>query len=341
MSRLLLHAPNVHMGGGLVLLKELLSAKNIDWVWGNLDVRVSEMLIQPLGMKCYFVKPSIVSRLIAEFRLMITARSNDVVLCFHGMPPLLPLRGHVIVFQQNRHYLELDRSLIFPGFTRLRINIERLICRYFKRNVHEYIVQTPSMQSAVSDWHGDNPKVRIIPFMQPVAIQEFYSESINGYDFIYIADGLPHKNHRKLLMAWTLLAQEGIYPSLGLTLSEADVSLQREIAEAIVKYHLKIVNIGIQPHEVILKLYRSARALVFPSTSESFGLPLVEASRMGLPIIASELDFIRDVCLPVQTFDPSSPVSIARAIKRFLNITNEPIQIRSADEFLAELLSAG
>jgi len=341
MGRLLLHAPNVHTGGGFVLLKELLAAKSIDWTWGNLDIRTSETFIQPSGMTCHFVKPLILSRLIAEFRLLITARPNDLVLCFHGMPPLFPVRGHVIVFQQNRNYLGLDCSSIFSGFTRLRVEFERLICRHLKRNVHEYIVQTPSMQSAVSHWHGGNPRVRIIPFMQPVATQAFYDASTNVYDFIYIADGSPHKNHRNLLSAWTLLAKEGIYPSLGLTLSAADVSLQREVAEAVVKYHLKIVNIGIQPHEAILTLYRRARALVFPSISESFGLPLVEATRMGLPIIASELDFIRDVCVPVQTFDPSSPVSIARAIKRFLNITNESIQIRSADEFLTELLSAG
>ena len=39
---------------------------------------------------------------------------------------------------------------------------------------------------------------------------------------------------------------------------------------------------------------------------ESFGLPLLEASSIDLPIIASESDYVRDVCEPAQTFDPNS-----------------------------------
>ncbi len=59
-------------------------------------------------------------------------------------------------------------------------------------------------------------------------------------------------------------------------------------------------------------------ALIFPSKTESLGLPLIEAASAGLPIIASELDFVRDVCVPNETFDPYSSTSISRAVKRLL-----------------------
>ena len=80
--------------------------------------------------------------------------------------------------------------------------------------------------------------------------------------------------------------------------------------------------------------------MIFPSTSESFGLPLIEATHAGLPILASELDYVRDVCSPVQTFDPTSPVSIARAVKRFLAAPEPALQLRSPQEFWRELLGA-
>jgi hypothetical protein len=32
--------------------------------------------------------------------------------------------------------------------------------------------------------------------------------------FLYVASGEPHKNHRNLVEAWTLLAEEGIKPGL-------------------------------------------------------------------------------------------------------------------------------
>lgn len=46
---------------------------------------------------------------------------------------------------------------------------------------------------------------------------------------------------------------------------------------------------------------------------------------------------MRDVCEPVQTFDPLSAVSMARAVQRFLgapSVTVEPVR---AEEFLAAL----
>jgi hypothetical protein len=54
--------------------------------------------------------------------------------------------------------------------------------------------------------------------------------------------------------------------------------------------------------------------------------------------LASELDFVRDVIEPVETFDPDSPTSIARAVKRFLGKVDPPIPIGSAKEFLYEVL---
>ena len=42
-------------------------------------------------------------------------------------------------------------------------------------------------------------------------------------------------------------------------------------------------------------MYKLIDALVFPSTIETFGLPLIEAASMGKPIIASDLDYAREV----------------------------------------------
>ena len=105
----------------------------------------------------------------------------------------------------------------------------------------------------------------------------------------------------------------------------------------IANHDLKISNIGEVSHDEIINLYRSSTALIFPSTIESFGLPLLEASQLSLPIIASEKDFVRDVCTPVQTFDPQSPISISRAIKRFLKKSKQTQQIFTSSEFLNKI----
>jgi glycosyltransferase involved in cell wall biosynthesis len=74
--------------------------------------------------------------------------------------------------------------------------------------------------------------------------------------------------------------------------------------------------------------------LIYPSQLESFGLPLVEAVSLGLDVIASELDYVRDVVYPVQTFDPTSALSIARAVKRYCGLTDPAFQLNSPAEFL-------
>jgi glycosyltransferase involved in cell wall biosynthesis len=154
------------------------------------------------------------------------------------------------------------------------------------------------------------------------------------WDFVYVADGGAHKNHETLLKSWIHLAQAGIRPSLALTLSKRDQHLWDAIKDASRRHDLKISNLGAIPHKEVLDLYTRTRALVYPSLSESFGLPLIEARTVGLPILAGELDFVRDVCVPVETFDPTSHVSIARAVRRYLQAADAPAPLASASDFL-------
>lgn len=64
--------------------------------------------------------------------------------------------------------------------------------------------------------------------------------------------------------------------------------------------------------------YRNARALVFPSYVEGFGLPLVEAMQRGLPVMASDIPVFRELGGDfVAYFDLNTPDSLARLITQF------------------------
>ena len=65
-----------------------------------------------------------------------------------------------------------------------------------------------------------------------------------------------------------------------------------------------------QPIFVINKIYEITDFLIFPSLNESLGLPLIESSIYGIPIIASDLDYVYDVCKPLMTFNPFSETDI-------------------------------
>lgn len=339
-GRLLLYAPNVHTGGGLVLLQALLAAWPTERplvAW--LDARARERLAVPAGAAVQWVQASAGSRLGAEVSLASAGTAKDRLLCFHGLPPLMRNAAPVWLFQQNRNYLGQVPLAAFGWKTRQRLRFEQAISRWLRYRVARYWVQTPSMARAVQDWYGpEKADIRVLPFAPPAP--ESLPAAGKAWDFIFVADGEAHKNHRSLVEAWRLLAEQGLHPTLALTLSDRDAGLAAWVQSQAGEHGLKISNLGPRSHEEVLALYRSAKALVFPSKGESFGLPLIEARQAGLPILAGELDFVRDVCEPVQTFDPASAVSIARAVKRFLGQGEAPLQPARAADFLQALFDA-
>ncbi|WP_457445532.1 glycosyltransferase [Roseateles sp. P5_E4] len=336
-GRLLLYAPNVHTGGGFVLLQALLVAwpqerPLVAW----LDARARERLSVPEGASVQWVQASAGSRLGAELSLASAGTAQDRVLCFHGLPPLMRNAAPVWLFQQNRNYLGQVPLAAFGWKTRQRLRFEQAVSRWLRQRVARYWVQTPSMARAVQDWYGlERADIRVLPFAPPAP--ESLPAADAAWDFIYVADGEAHKNHRTLIEAWRLLAEQGLRPTLALTLSDRDAGLAAWVQAQATDHDLKITSLGMRSHAEILARYRGAKALVFPSKGESFGLPLIEARQAGLPILAGELDFVRDVCVPAQTFDPNSAVSIARAVKRFLGEAEAPLEPARAADFLQAL----
>lgn len=341
--RIIFYAPNVHTGGGLVLLREMLAAWPADRsLVAYLDARARAALSIREDFTIRWVTPTLAGRLTAEIGLGRVCRSEDDVFCFHGLPPLfVGVRGLVRVFQQNKLCLDSTPLNRFPWRTRLRIFAERLISRWFRFRVAEYIVQTGAMQRALLDWYGsrtaDRPRVTVFPFAE----RRDAAPPRGGektYDFVYVSDGSAHKNHQTLLRAWIRLAQDGFRPSLALTLGTRDERLIADITRSSAEHGLAITNVGVLDRSGIMHLYAASRALIFPSVSESFGLPLVEASHLGLPILASELDYVREVCAPTETFDPQSEVSIARAVRRFLGSPEPRLLVKDASAFLTEVI---
>lgn len=346
--RLFIHATNVHQGGGRTLLSGLLDAVQRGYqVVSLLDNRMTLFADIPENLTIKFVVPSIWQRFRAEWWLAQNAQPQDTILCFGNLPPLFRTAGRVIVLIQNRYLID-DVSLNgFPLKARLRLQIERWWLSARAVNASAFVVQTPSMEAILrSSGKARGKPVYVLPF---VSVSEGYQRSLTrpqpqpgkgaSGTFLYVGSGEPHKNHRQLIEAWCLLAQEGLFPALWLTLDgHANADLCAWIAQKKQNFGLNLRNLGRQSHEQIKQLYTQVEALIFPSTFESFGIPLIEARQAGLAVIASELDFVRDVLDPEQVFDPQSPVSIARAVKRFMGASEEALPLLNAAEFMNSLL---
>ena len=348
-TTLYLQAMNVHQGGGRALLVPLLEAILSDQpVVALLDRRMVLPPNLPDNLTVRWVAPTLLGRWRAERWLKHVVSEHDAVLCFGNLPPLNSLKGKVMVFVQNRFLIEPVTLRTFPLPTRLRLWMERFWLLRFANNVDDFIVQTPSMRRLLAAKLGvAESAVRVLPFAA-VQICAHKSEEAaltvsmpaeKTVDFTYPASGDPHKNHRRLIEAWSILAGEGIFPSLCITLDNVkypDLCAWIDARKKLLG--LNIINLGFLPQDDLLKEYRQARALIYPSLLESFGLPLLEADEAGLAVLAAELDYVRDVLDPVQTFDPESPISIARAVKRFLGIDEPLLAMLDAASFIEHII---
>ena len=341
---LIIHAPNIHQGGGKALLLPLLAAagkRSSVTVLVDSRLEVPEDLCQ--AMTVIRIKPTILGRLAGEWALCRLAQATDRVLCFGNLPPLFRMKGRAIVFLQNRYLVEGRDLDGFPRRVKLRLMVERLWLRLFNGHAGTIIVQTRSMQQAATQVLRRTVDV-VALFSDLSGYQRRRIGKDRGqtdmYDFLYVATGEPHKNHVTLLDAWKLLASEGLYPSLCLTVSAPDYpGLVRIVEKAKADLKLKIDNVPARSRSEMQRLYDCSRALIYPSMLESFGLPLLEARQAGLSILASELDYVRDLIDPEEAFDPRSPQSIARAVKRYLQIPETPLTILTSDAFVSHLLA--
>ncbi len=341
---LIIHAPNVHRGGGRTLLLPLLeAARKLPSIAALLDERLEIPAELNRALTITRIAPTISGRLAGEWTLRRLAQAPDTILCFGSLPPLFRIRGRCIVFLQNRYLIEGRGLEGFPLRIKLRLMIERMWLRLFHAHAVTFIVQTKSMQQAAMQTLRRTVDVLAL-FPNSSEYQRRRIEKGSGkttaYDFLYVATGEPHKNHVNLLEAWKLLAAEGLYPSLCLTVSESDhPGLSRIVEQSKVDHNLNIHNVQAHSWSDMQRLYEHSRALVYPSLLESFGLPLLEARQAGLSIIAAELDYVRDLIDPEEAFDPRSPRSIARAIKRFLQVSETTPTILTSDAFVNRLLA--
>lgn len=139
--------------------------------------------------------------------------------------------------------------------------------------------------------------------------------------FLYPANAWAHKNHLILIMAFYLY-RKTFDNQMHLVLAGSDTKSNPAIQTLIDQDHLQDrVHILDYVHKDDMpELYNHAKALVFPSNFEGFGIPLLEAMAMGCPIIASNTTSIPEVAEnAAYFFDPNNPQSICDAMHRIIH----------------------
>jgi glycosyltransferase involved in cell wall biosynthesis len=143
---------------------------------------------------------------------------------------------------------------------------------------------------------------------------------VNGY-ILFIGTLEPRKNVGGLLDAYEqLIGRRRDMPRLliaGKALDEARPLLDRIARPPLAG---RVEHIGYVKADDRKRVYEGARLLVQPSFEEGFGLPVLEAMTLGVPVVAANRGALPEVLGDAGPLvDPDAPVTIADAIERVVD----------------------
>lgn len=131
--------------------------------------------------------------------------------------------------------------------------------------------------------------------------------------FLFVSTLSPHKNVTRLLRAWHCVIQK--YPDWQLVLAGKAVK-NKDYLQVFDEYsnlreHVKFL--GFVDDQQLLHIYQKAKAMIYPSLYEGFGLPPLEAMAAGCPTMVSTAASIPEICGDASLyFNPLNEEDIAQ-----------------------------
>lgn len=143
--------------------------------------------------------------------------------------------------------------------------------------------------------------------------------------FIYTGNAYPHKNLNRLIEGVILLNKSQDEPVTLKIASSRNVftkRLEKEIKNQGAEKYVELL--GYVPDERLTELYKNSVAFVFPSLSEGFGLPGIEAMEAGTLILASDIPVFKEIYKDSAIyFNPLDFTSIEKVMENVLGMEEE------------------
>lgn len=143
--------------------------------------------------------------------------------------------------------------------------------------------------------------------------------------FTYVGNAYPHKNLARLIKAVVRLNEVSKYDVSLVIASSRDiftVRLEKQIKKMGASKYVRLL--GFVPDSKLGVLYKNSLAFVYPSLSEGFGLPGLEALASGTLTLASDIPVFKEVYQDkVFYFDPYSVESMIKAMDNVIKMDEQ------------------
>lgn len=151
--------------------------------------------------------------------------------------------------------------------------------------------------------------------------QGFFDQITDHY-FVMLATIEPRKNHLTILNVWRRLVEKYGSEAPKLVIigqrgweCEQVIDLLDRCEE--LKHH--VIEIADCDDNEIVYILKNARALLFPSFVEGYGIPLVEALSLGVPVLASDIVVFREIAQEIPDWiDPIDALGWQQYIEQYM-----------------------
>ncbi|MBX7245810.1 MAG: glycosyltransferase family 4 protein [Candidatus Sumerlaeaceae bacterium] len=234
--------------------------------------------------------------------------------------------------------------LLMPEVLGSRIKAET--AKYLLRSATRRAAKILTVSNATKqdlEQHLGVPAERIVvtpnavsPRFQPVPMESVAEtrKSLGLPESYILAVGInkPHKNFPFLISSFGEWRTKPQAANVSLVISGIPPDQRADLQLVAVKSGVanNVRFLDFIPHGSLAPVYQAAKALVFPSLMEGFGLPILEAQRVGTPVIVSNASAIPEVAADSALyFDPRSTAEFCTRLDEFFS--NAALRTRLAE----------
>ncbi len=234
---------------------------------------------------------------------------HDLYHCLSSYFPAFGIRTTSIVTIHDLKYL------IFPDFFRNRLKAiyYRWIITRGIRQATGIIAVSKATKKDILSLGGCSDKIRVIyeaPTITNTTSKELPSILKGKQYILFVGENRPHKNIERLIDAFHQVSKQfnNSVPYLVFVGPKYEIFRNEKRCD-------KIIFFGPASEETLCTLYRYAMALVYPSLYEGFGLPILEAMYMQIPVLTSNISSMPEVAGEAALYvDPYDVEKIASAL---------------------------
>lgn len=261
----------------------------------------------------------------------------------------LALRGGVCTICDITYLRWIDRKSRVPGWRWAARRFLRTMVSVGLRRADAVIAISKATRDGLIREFGRTSKQDItVIYLGWEHLKEYPDAGVYCHPFeydgylLFLGSNRVHKNLSSLLKAFELASahipvnKSLVISGLKRTLSVAD----SEVLARVNRDKERIFFTGYISNGQVRRLYEKADAFVFPSFSEGFGLPILEAFHFGAPLLCSSATCLPEVAGDAALyFDPADPASIADCITKFYQNPELAPRLRAAGRARIKLFS--